>query len=107
MKVCPTSDNRIKHSNQISGSCGLICANSFSHFFKIRFDVFLGWFDQKFSVIFTDILTKKIEAVSNVCYLGFLLREFQTAFFEKVLNERFDFNFKQFFRSACYYTIYC
>jgi hypothetical protein len=55
----------------------------------------------EFPVVLTAMLSEKVESLLNVRYLGFLFREFQASFAQKIGDEGFDFRFQYLFGDAC------
>lgn len=65
----------------------------FSDILQERFHVLFRRASKQEPVILPDILSQKVETVRDVCYLGFLLREFQSSLLEESNHEGFDFFF--------------
>ena len=86
MVVNPPTDNGIEPPDQLLLSSGFTAFNDLSHFLQERLDSILGWFDQQFSIILSDVLTQEVKAIIDVCDYRFLFRQLQSAFAHKCSN---------------------
>ncbi len=101
VKVCPSSYLGIEGGNQ-PVCCGLfVTLNDLSDVSKERFDVLFRRAGKEFPVVLAYMLSEKVESILNGRYLGFLFREFQASFAQKLGDEGFDFRFQYLLRDAC------
>src|SRR4029453_16412332 len=83
--------------------CGLfVILNDLSDVSKERFDVLLRRAGQELPVVLAYMLSEKVESLLNGRYLGFLFREYQVSFAQKLGDEGFDFRCQYLLRDACH-----
>ena len=87
MIVCPTTNKWVEKHYQVSSFSLFIPFYSFPDFAQERFDILLGWLDKQLAFVLTYILSEEIKALLNMCYSGFLLREFQSSGVQKLLYQ--------------------
>jgi hypothetical protein len=71
----------------------LVSLHDFPDLTEERLDIRSGWLREKLTSIFADMVTQKIKAVLHVRNAGFLRGEFESAFVQDLLYQRFDFLF--------------
>jgi hypothetical protein len=72
--VRPSSDLRVQLGDQITCRDLLVLSYHFSDAFQKGINVLSRWFDEQFSMVFTEMLPKKVETILNVCNESFFRR---------------------------------
>ena len=101
VEVCPSPYGGIACGNQPVGRGLFVLLDDFSDVRKERFHVLFRRACKAFPVVLASILSEKVESLLNVRYLGFLFRECQASFAQKIGDEGFDFRFQYLFGEAC------
>ena len=101
VKVCPSPSCGIEGGNQPVGRGLFVLLDDLSEVRQERFDVLFRWACKEFPIVLTDMLSEKVKPVLNVRYAGFLFREFQASFPQKIGDEGLDLLFQDLFRDTC------
>src|SRR5207247_8282801 len=101
VEVCPSPYLGIECGNQPVCRGLFVLLDDLSDVRKERFDVLFRRACKEFPVVLTYMLSEKVESLLNVRYAGFLFREFQSSFAQKICDEGFDLLFQDLFRDAC------
>src|SRR5262249_15705586 len=101
VKVCPTPYFGSKCGDQPVCRGRFLILDDLSDVRKERFDVLFRWACKEFPIVLTYMLSEKVKPVLNVRYAGFLFREFQPSFPQKIGDEGLDLLFQDLFRDTC------
>ena len=101
VKVCPTPYFGIECGDQPVCRGRFIILDDLSDVRKERFDVLFRRACKELPIVLTYMLSEKVKSVLNVRYAGFLFREFQSSFPQKIGDEGFDLLFQDLFRDTC------
>ena len=95
MIIGPAPNHRVELGYQMRRRRLLVSLHDFPDLTEERLDIRSGWLREELTSIFADMVTQKIKAVLNVRNAGFLRGEFESAFVQELLYQRFDFVFEQ------------
>lgn len=70
--VGPTSYDGVEYLDHLGSSGTSVCFENGTDLGQVAFDRCLGWLDDQFAVVFTDVLTEKVEPLFDVYNTGFL-----------------------------------
>src|SRR5262245_47560726 len=96
MIVGPAPVHRVELGYQMGRGSLLVRLHDFPDFPQECFDILSGWLDKERTNVLPYVLSQKIEAVLDVRHAGFFRGEFESAFAEKLLHQRFDLLFQEF-----------
>ena len=95
MIVGPAADDGVELGYQIGRGGLLVGLHDFPDFPKECLDILPGGSGEELPRILPDMVAQKIKTVLNVRDTGFLWGEFETAFVQELLHQRFDFVFQE------------
>ena len=105
MILRPSTYDWVQEQDEFPCRKSWILLNDFSKLFEMRLYILVRRLNEKFvpfsRLVLADILPQEIKPVLNMCDGGFLLGQLEAALFHKLLDERLDFFFQEFFRSSC------
>ena len=101
VEVGPSPYVGVECGDQPVGRGRFVILDDLSDVRQERFDVLLRWACKELPIVLTDMLSEKVKSLLRVRYVGFLFREFQSSFPQKLCDEGFDFFFQDLFRDPC------
>src|SRR2546425_1056168 len=101
VKVGPTPYFGIECGDQPVCRGRFLILDDLSDVRQERFHVLFRRACKKVPIVFTYMLSEKVKSVLNVRYTGFLFREFQSSFAQKIGDEGLDLLLQDLFRDPC------
>ena len=94
-------DHGVELGYQIACCSLLVGLHDLPDFTEECLHILPGWFDEQFTSVLAYLLSQKIKAILDMRNAGFVWGEFQSAFVQKLLHQRFDFLCQEFLRTTC------
>jgi hypothetical protein len=95
--VRPATNNRVEQLDQSPSACLSVAFDDRSHFRQHVLGALLRWRGQEFALVFAYPKAQEIKSVLDVSDAGLFCGEGEPSLPQKLLDQRFDFLFEEFF----------